>query len=1391
MANGWRVYKERNAEMKKLMLLWVWALLCAPAFAEPAKYAYLEYVQAEKDLYVDIDYIPKCDTVIECEVAIDNVDRNNTIFCSRDSDQTLYTLFYINNKSTDNFRFDYHNSTSRKADLGKDDPIGTRYYLRTSKAGLELFGKLAENVTPQIFKPKGKMILFASYSIGKPNDAKNNYSRMKIYSFRIFDKDEEGVYKAVCDLRPAKDEEGGVGLHDAVREVFYKSAVENQLTAGPGITVSETSVPLRDDVLLRGHLFAPGGTTKLEPYGCTNLFDGVKYTTSTTTAAWNARWIGNDASEQFVEIDSGYFQERAGTLLSYTVHKISMSSYAHSARAPTSWRLEGVLATRTDDFWTVIDTRTDVLWPGVTEYVYDGNEEAPAKEDASLTFAVDGTKQAPYRKLRFVPTNSKMKEHGDTKGNIYGLMEVEFFVKNAKPGADVDSVFVTGTPDAYGMSSPTYGTHTGFEAGQTANFEIPEVVFANPEKTLRAICEGWKVYTYNEETRTWSYDEGNPDRHGTGNAFTYTHPTPAVPTKVEWQFRMQAYVDVAPFGGGTVTGSGWYDLGTEVEISATPEGTNFFRRWEDLPDGADGSAALTRFTVTRPVAPKASIGGIRYVAKSGDDEANTGLSDGSPFLTINHALADLGVAGGTVYVGEGTYNETNGVDLAAINVTNEVSLVGATGRAEDVKVSRVSAGSTRHVIVLNHPRASARYMTFFGGNATTVQWGNSDAGMNVRIGGKGGVIEDCVIRGASGSGWSQHGLGIFLYGGRASRCRIMNNSSTADNSQGGAGLGASAGLIEDCLIASNSCMSAGAVYLTGTATMLNCTITANTGTKYAGVYCDSDNVRVINCAIFGNVAKHTPEGKVYRGTTAVYANCASDLEIPGATDCLVGQSGFREASNGDYRPGASSICLDAGLPRVDYGAVGATDLAGLPRVAGENVDIGCYENQRDELECGFTWSVDSYVLPSAVTLTAASSVTDGAEYGWAVTEVLSGETTVIPPSEDNVCVFNTTRAGVYSVTLTVTAGGGTASHTESEIFRLSPSDLYVDAKSQSPVYPYGDWGSAATDIATALTAAADGATVHVAKGEYGIADQISVEKDVRLVGETGRPGDVVVRRTSGNVRNLLVNHPNAWVANMTFADGRVAGHGGVLYINGNGGTVTNCVLTGGRTTANNDYSAGGVLITAGLLTHSVITDCTAVHKDGGSQVRTVKMLGGRLSNCLITGNVADYSGPLISLATDGARIENCTIVSNVVRSGSKVVDTVKGTRVCNCAIFATDPDGNYASCGGSDVYAAFWPQRYINCVTKGMLAEYTTANGGKGWYRGINCVTNVTEVDCFVSPDTGDYRARGDGALFNAGTNEVGVLPSVDLAGKPRIHKNVIDVGCYEFNGAGFLLLVR
>ena len=1356
---------------------------------------YYDYVQSTDDLYVNIDYTPQSNTVVEARIAIDNVGQNNTIFCSRKTDGTTFTLFYIaDSKNGNYFRWDYTNA-SRKTGA-TNIAAGDLIDIRVSGDGLYLWGQLAESTTQATFTPEKGMILFGSHKVGDSIAATGNNARMKLYFFKAYDYDENDNLVLSVDLVPA-EVNGVAGLYDRKRDAFYSGLANNStttaaaLTAGPVITSAPTTVSLRTDVLDRGYTFTPGGVTapNAPNYGFTNLFDGVSYTTSTVPYALNSRWIGNDTSEQYVDVESAYFTVRSGTLVSYTVHKVSMYSYAINARTPDAWRIEGVLASSAaDDDWTNIDTQTNVEWPGVSSYIYNASENPPSEENCSLTFTVGGAKQAPYRRLRFVPLDSATKRHNASEANKYSLMEVDFRVRDAAAGMDAGTVMISATPDAYGTPIPGYGATNDVAAGASFGCSIPEISFANAEETLRAVCTGWKVYKYNSSTRLWDYDENDPNSHGSGNSFTYTHGS--VAGKVEWQFKMQAYVDVTPFGDGTVTGSGWYDVGSQATISATANGTNVFRRWEDMPEGVDGSTAEVTFTVTGPVAPKASIGGVRYVAKTGNDESNTGLSAESPFLTINHALIDLGAPGGTVYVAEGGYVETNGVDLAAVSIRNEVALVGMTGHAEDVRVTMKNEGATQHVLLLNHPRASARFMTFRGGRATSVSYGNSDSGMNVRIGADGGTIEDCIIRDADAGGWNEHGLGMFLYGGRASRCRIMNNRSTrGDTTHGGAGLGANAGIIEDCLIVSNTCGNAGAVYLEGTAIMINCTIAANTGSKYSGVAVGGSNARVVNCAILGNVANDTPEGKVYRGVTTGFINCVADLEIPDSTGCIVEEPNFRDMLNGDFRPNAASACIDAGVARADYGTVSTTDVGGLPRVVGEAVDVGCYENQKDELECGFTWSIVSSTVPASVTLAGAASA-DGATYAWRIVNETTGAETTVPASASNTYVFETGEAGLYSVTLTVSAGGDSASHTESAIFRVSPKDVYVDASSTSPEFPYDTWAKAATAVATGVEAAADGATVHVADGLYEIGAQILVDKGIRLVGESGRPSGVVVRRTANNVRNIHVNHPDAFVANMTFENGLIGGHGGCLYLNGKGGTVSNCVFRGGRTTAHNDYSGGGVLMMAGLLTHCEITDCTSVHKDGGNQCRVLKMNGGRASNCLIRGNVLDYTGTVVYLAS-GARIENCTIVDNTVKGASKVVQAQSGSTVRNCAIFAKNEEGEYAGCTGDDGYNSFWPRRYEYCATKGMIAEYTTANGGKGWYSGINCVTNVTEEECFVNYAGGKFRPKKDGPLWNAGTNVVGVLPSVDFAGNPRIYKEIIDIGCLEGIDAGFSLKLK
>jgi len=1351
---------------------------------------YLEYVQSTSDLYVNIDYTPKSNTVVEARVEINDIDRNNTIFCSRPADNKTFTLFFIKaNNGERYFRWDYTSASRWTDDTQlkiKDQVVD----LRASGQGLYLWGRLAEATAPVSFSP-GAMILFASYKSG--NDVTNgltNYARMKLFFFKAYDYDDEnGRLVLSVDLVPAED--GGVaGLYDRVRKRFFSSAVSNKLVAG-GETTVPADLSLREDVLGRGYSFTPGGRESLAGYGFTNLFDGVQCTTATNSYAQNSRWIGNDTAEQHVDVEPGYFSSRAGTLVSYVLHKCSMKSYAPNSRAPISWRIEGVLSeSADDDAWVVIDARTDFAWPDVdaSSYSYNADELPSEGADLSAKFAVSGARQAPYRRLRFVPTNSEMKKHSPDEANLYSLMEVDFRVMDAAAGMDAGTVVVAGAPDIYGESVPSYGMHAGVEPGGEIAFSVPETSFANAEETLRAICTGWKVYTYNSSTRLWDYDENDPDSHGSGNSFAYTHGS--VAAKVEWQFKMQAYVDVSPFGHGTATGSGWYDIGSEAEITATADENYAFRRWEGLPEGVDGSATTVSFTVTGPVAAQASIGGTRYVAKTGSD-ANDGLAQATAFLTINHALADLGPAGGTVYVGEGTYTETNGVDLAAINVTNEVALVGLTGRAEDVRVTYKEEGSTRHVLRMDNARASARFMTFTGGRATTVSYGNSDTGMNVRIGSKGGTVEDCIIRGAHGQGWNQHGLGLYLYGGRASRCRIVNNSFGNDNGHGGAGLGASAGLIEDCLIVSNSCHGAGAVYLTGTATMLNCTVAANTGVKYAGVYVDGANVRVVNCAIQANVANSTPSGKVYLGTTTGFVNCVADLEIPGSVDCVVAQPLFRDLPNGDFRPAAGSALIDAGASRGDWGATSATDVAGATRVVGTAVDIGCHENQQDALECGFAWNVASAIFPGEVTLAASAIGATGSEtYSWSVHNESTGADVAVDPSA-NAALANL-PCGLYSVVLTVSDGGDSASHAESGVFQIGPRDVYAKSGNPSAAFPYSTSETAAADIATAIAAAVDGSTVHVAKGAYGITAQVVVDKGIALAGETGRPRDVVVRRTSGNVRNLYVNHPDAWVSGMTFENGLIAGHGGCLNIDGRGGVVSNCVFRGGRTTANNDYSAGGVLMSAGLLTHCEITDCTAVPKDvsSSSQCRVLKLLGGRGANCLMHGNVAAGKGALVNLEVGGAAIENFTIVDDVVMEASSAVYAKKNTAVRNCAIFVRNGENAYASCSGYDEWNAFWPLRYFNCVTSVPIAEYTTGNGGKGWYYGQNCVTNATEAECFLNPSFGDYRVAKDGPLYEAGMDPV-VFPATDFAGNPRLNRHAVDVGCYEYISTPLTLVIK
>ena len=64
---------------------------------------------------------------------------------------------------------------------------------------------------------------------------------------------------------------------------------------------------------------------------------------------------------------------------------------------------------------------------------------------------------------------------------------------------------------------------------------------------------------------------------------------------------------------------------------------------------------------------------------------------------------------------------------------------------------------------------------------------------------------------------------------------------------------------------------------------------------------------------------------------------------------------------------------------------------------------------------------------------------------------------------------------------------------------------------------------------------------------------------------------------------------------------------------------------------------------------------------------------------------------------------------------------------------------------------------------------------------------NITNVPLFVSPADGNFRLQSASPCINSG-NDVRVYGTTDLDGNPRIVGGTVDIGAYEFQGAGSVI---
>ena len=333
-------------------------------------------------------------------------------------------------------------------------------------------------------------------------------------------------------------------------------------------------------------------------------------------------------------------------------------------------------------------------------------------------------------------------------------------------------------------------------------------------------------------------------------------------------------------------------------------------------------------------------------------------------------------------------------------------------------------------------------------------------------------------------------------------------------------------------------------------------------------------------------------------------------------------------------------------------------------------------------------------------------------------------------------------------------------------------------------------------------------TVHIAPGTYTLAmetdDPVTVTNAIRIVGDGETPEDVIVQRTSRASANhsstrsyqdlslFHLNHPDALVANLVLNYG--SAHqpstdktAGSAWIGANGGTISNCVVRGGRAGHPYAVTPGILILGPGLVTHCVITNNTGTSAMESSWAGTslgnavvLKGAGSRLENCLIRDNRSGVEGGTGSdktstiYAKSSATIANCTIIENRARNCAGVFADGTGVTVRNCVM-----------AGNTDVGAA---EGNPNWVGTGTFVACATDDAEP---INENCYATNTVASFFRDYAHGDFRPLPGGPLVNKGVNYT-PMASVDLSGEQlRLIGSNVDIGCYEAPDAGTVVLLR
>ena len=671
--------------------------------------------------------------------------------------------------------------------------------------------------------------------------------------------------------------------------------------------------------------------------------------------------------------------------------------------------------------------------------------------------------------------------------------------------------------------------------------------------------------------------------------------------------------------------------------------------------------------------------------------------------------------------------------------------------------------------------------------------GNVSSGHGINMSGDNSVVENCLIY---SNGWN----GVMMTGGTLRNCAVFGHrQGTADYF---AGVNITKGLIVNCTITDNSA--------------------AGDSNGKSGLW--QTGGTVVNTIIYNN-------GKPALGSCQVSGGTFKT----NITDMVASDGGFVQDPKFvnptcDFHLQTGSPAIDKAAPLVSY------DLEGTARPQRDGWDIGCYELP-PSTEKSVTIASDVVEGPAGMEIVAQAkleNITGDIVYRWALKNA-SGET--VKTGAEETFSYTVTKAGGYSLELEVEAGGVTYAAKEAQPYTVKPAEVFVSLTG-SDTPPYDTPETATTNVNAALAAlwqSADATSVlHIAEGTYYLTDQLMLSTPIRVLGE-GR--DITVlngSRISETVRALTMTHADAVVRDLTIAGvtntlsyvgaavrqenglldnvritkttilalpGSTHARAGSLYLSG--GIATNLFIDGATTKNGYGSTRGlGAYMEGGLLTDSIV--CSNSVNRGECFGYGVYMLGGTLRRTKIfdcTAAIAsDTRGVGLTLHSEG--------------SGNPVAEDVE-VRGCTHAVFVNKGELRNALVTGGwttrDDFAGGLTMAggtVVNCT----LADNTnSAKAEQGDLKMTSgTLVNTIALSATVSGGTSrnnclneavdfkrDYRLKGTAAnkatCINQGDNSVwdGIVEPLDLLGKPRIIEQIVDLGCFEYEPTGIMLIVR